>query len=106
MKIPSKVKIGASKIKVCVVDSAELDGGEVLGVSNAAISKILISTSFKGKHCSEDSMTDTFLHEIIHMISQNMGIGLTERQVVGVAGGLLMVIRDNNLDFRDTTRRK
>jgi len=105
MKIPSKIKIGAAKIKVCIVKSLELDGSEVLGISNAAVSKMSISKSFKGELCQEDSMADTFLHEIIHIISQNMGIGLTERQVAGVAGGLLMVIRDNKLDFRDMERR-
>ncbi len=105
MKIPSKIKIGAAKIKVCVVKSVELDGSEVLGISNAAVGKISISKSFKDEPCQEDSMADTFLHEIIHIISQNMGIGLTERQIAGVTGGLLMVIRDNKLDFRDMERR-
>lgn len=37
----------------------------------------------------------TILHETLHSISDEMGIGLTEEQVEGAAKGILAVLMDN-----------
>jgi hypothetical protein len=100
MKIPRTIKIGAQRIKVVVVPSVVMDDEEVLGISKSVIGRIEVASRFEGYEVPEDSMADTFLHEVIHATSCTYGCDLTENQVNGLAGGLLQVIRDNNLDFR------
>lgn len=108
MKIPKELRIGAQTVKVELVDSLEghRELGDAIGHSSGSINRILLSRSVDDPYAGvpalmpESVMTDTFLHEIIHMVSNNYGIGLDENQVMGLAGALLQVIRDNNLDFR------
>lgn len=44
---------------------------------------------------SDDSMRDTVLHEAIHGIEDEMGLRMSERQVAGMAVGILALLRDN-----------
>lgn len=46
-------------------------------------------------HQSLESKRDTILHEIIHAISDEMGLNMTEKQVKGCATGALATLRDN-----------
>jgi hypothetical protein len=101
MRIPDPVKIGAATVRVQLTDSVKSEGYDVLGTSKGCIGRIEISTTYMGEPITEEAMADTFLHEILHILSGNFGLGLTERQVAGLSGGLLMVIRDNDLDFRE-----
>ena len=100
MKIPSTLKIGAQRLRVILKPDVVLDDEKVLGVSKSSVGVVELAKTFCGYDIPEDSMADTFLHEIIHATSCTFGCDLTENQVVGLAGGLLQVIRDNNLDFR------
>ena len=100
MKIPKNLKIGAQKIRVSFPKIVRSQDEEVLGISSASVGKIKIAKNYHGDPCPEDSLADTFLYEIIHIVNANFGIELKENQVAGVAGSLLMVIRDNGLDFR------
>ena len=74
----------------------------LLGQAHSGIQEIWLATSDEGKALPESSITDTFLHETIHAISRTYGLGLDEDQTTGLAGGLLQVIRDNKLDFRES----
>ncbi len=108
VKIPKEIKLGAQTVRVELVDSLEghRELGNAIGHSSGSINRILLSRSVDDPYTGgsvlmpESVMTDTFLHEIIHMVSINYGIGLDENQVMGLAGALLQVIRENNLDFR------
>lgn len=106
MKIPKKVKIGAVNWKIKVADTVNdpASNVELFGMTRYATETIHIAKSHSGASVTETSMADTFLHEIIHAISQTFGLGLTEKQVAGMAGGVLMVLRDNKLDFSDRTK--
>lgn len=97
MKIPMSLKVGAQRIRVIKKDCLSFGYlGRTLPASNMI--EIAMKDS-EGKVITESCIVDTFLHEVIHTISCNYGVGLTERQVSGLSGGLLSVIRDNKLDF-------
>jgi hypothetical protein len=105
MKIPLKLKIGASVWKVRFVDSLlDTDKGEegrsLYGSASFADEVITLARQYNGKDISETAMADTFLHEVIHCCSSTFGIALTEQQVIGLAGAMLPVIRDSSIDFR------
>jgi hypothetical protein len=103
VKIPKQLKIGCSKWKVRFVDTLP-DQDEVgkflYGCASFADEVITLARSYKDKSIVETCEADTFLHEVIHCASQTYGLSLDERQVAGLAGALLQVIRDNKLDFR------
>lgn len=100
MRIPSRVKIGAQRYRVVECDSISWRDDELLGLTRCGVGEISIARTHYGRDVPEDSKSDTFLHEVIHSVSGVYGLGLSERQVSGLAGGLLQVIRDNRLDFR------
>jgi hypothetical protein len=102
MKIPKWIKVGQQRLKIVVRDVVKArNGEEILGMTLTSVSVIEIGRTYHGKVCPEDSLADTIFHEIIHSVNSIYGIGLTERQVIGLSGGLLAVIRDNKLDFSD-----
>jgi hypothetical protein len=49
---------------------------------------------------SEAKEASTFLHEVIHLLDDNLRCGLSEEQVGLLSVGLYSVISDNKLDFR------
>jgi hypothetical protein len=101
MHIPKVLKVGAQRLIIRQSDIVfALDGEPVMGLTKTGTGRIEISTTYHGEKCPEDSIADTFLHEICHSVSAIYGLDLSETQVIGLAGGLLQVIRDNNLDFR------
>lgn len=48
----------------------------------------------------DDVQSETLLHEVVHCIDASLGLGLTEKQVSGLAGGLFAVVVDNRLGRR------
>lgn len=38
---------------------------------------------------------DTIIHELVHAIEETAGLGLKERQVLGLGGGLYALIKEN-----------
>lgn len=108
MKIPKKIKILGHGIKVrCYQDVLQHpDGSACYGLAYKMSDAISICTAFceddgEQVEISETSIADTFLHEIIHHIEYKLGLELKEHQITALACGLLQVIRDNNLDFRE-----
>lgn len=99
MKIPSTVKIGAQEFEIVWMDSPD-EAEKQLGLTKAHLNRMEIAKNADGEKMPEGSIVDTFMHEVLHAISITYGLGLRERQVAGLAGGLLQVIRDNKLDFR------
>jgi len=104
MHVPKSIKVGASNFKVRLVPDEWEDqkdkGSFFLGQMRYGNQEIDVALRSEGKALPEASIADTFLHEVIHAVSRTYGIGLTENQTGGLAGGLLQVIRDNSLDFR------
>lgn len=42
-----------------------------------------------------EALRDTTMHEVTHAIEEQMDLGMKERQVHGLAAGLLQVLREN-----------
>lgn len=70
MKIPSKIRIGGQDIDVCIVERIE---GNKLGSICLAEGKLLIADNFSTRKQSKSSMTNTFVHEVVHAILDTMG---------------------------------
>jgi hypothetical protein len=47
------------------------------------------------KGLPKETEEDTLLHEVIHAVDETLGLGLSERQVIALASGLLAVYNDN-----------
>lgn len=47
-----------------------------------------------------ENQEETLLHEVIHNISDNIGIGLDENQVKQICVSLYSVFKDNNINWR------
>ncbi len=104
MRIPDVVVIGAAEWDVELVDALPSKEGpecDDFGLTIFSTESIKVARSANGRPVSENCMADTFLHEIIHGVSNTYGLGLTENQVSGLAGGLLALFRSNDLDFSD-----
>jgi len=48
----------------------------------------------------------TLLHEVVHLIDDFLGLGLTEAQVTGISQGLFATIRDNGNFLTVITKEK
>lgn len=76
------------------VDKVEMEGGDpkesLMGLCTNDKQDIQVSV-----HQPQDALKDTILHEIIHAVDYQMQLGLKERQVHGMASGLVAVFLDN-----------
>lgn len=87
-KCPQRVKIVGKNYSVVVVD--KVDEEDSLGDSDEPSQQITI------RRCQHfEAAKDTVLHEIVHAIDHAMGMDLAEQQVVGIAAGVLQVLREN-----------
>lgn len=81
------------------VDKVECAGDlkdELMGLCRDGAQDIQVSI-----HQPRDALKDTVLHEILHAIDYQMQLGLKERQVHGLAAGIVAVFNDNP-DFAQT----
>ena len=98
MRIPDRVKIGG--VDVGVIKEPSIDEDErYLGLADCVGNKIYLATHNKGRRVCPHQAAIVFLHEIIHHVSDQGGVGLKERQVQAVAAGLYQVLKDNKLRF-------
>ncbi len=72
------------------VDYRELRGKDLLGESSNAQNRIVIDP-----WQAPSQQEDTFLHEIVHQISNVLGLKLDEETVWRLAAGLHTIIVDN-----------
>ena len=100
MNIPKKLKIGGHVVKVVHMDDLILeDGTELLGAASGGENTILLARHANGRVVQESTEEETFLHEIMHIVTDNAGMRLKEHQVNAIAAGLHQVLRDNRLCF-------
>ena len=95
MKIPKVLKICGHEYKI-EIDNNLMKHHDNYGISNSVSQVIKIDTSF-----SHSQTVDTLIHEIIHIIDNNMKIKLDEDNVCRLANLLSTTIIDNKLDFLD-----
>jgi hypothetical protein len=101
MKIPDLTKVGANDVAVQYSnDLKDKDGDHIFGLATPWMNLIELSTHYQGQALPEGTITDTYFHEITHIINATYGLELEEHQIIGLTGAWLQVIRDNDLDFR------
>lgn len=93
MKLPEAVRIGPYSYAVSVEEKVLGDRNEELyGHILYGPQKIVIQSGL-----SEERTLAVFVHEVLHGVSEYMGVGLSEKQVGRLAVGLVTLLRDNNL---------
>jgi uncharacterized protein YpuA (DUF1002 family) len=102
MKIPRSVKISSHRIKVKIRKKVTGEMADTFGFANLTHNEIVLRSHLGGKPVPESVKAETFLHEIIHHVSSNYGISLTEKEVQQLGTTLLQVIRNNKLNFLST----
>lgn len=94
-KIPSKVQISKNKsYEIVWIDSFENE--TVLGETRFDKNQIVIK-----KHLSPKMTTVTYLHEVIHAISAEHDVQLTENQVLALEGSFYYLLKSDNLFKKD-----
>ena len=91
IKRPDRIKIISKRftIEYQPEGSADLDPGHS-GECRTLEQRILIEEGQK-----PDTQKDTILHEVLHAISDEMELDLSEEQVTGASKGILAVLMDN-----------
>ncbi len=93
MKIPTEIKIGGIIYDVEFVDAIEDDihKPEFIGRVLFTDNKIKILNSYK-----KERQFRTLLHEIIHILDEDLKIGFEENEICRLEAGLFQVLKDNN----------
>ena len=95
-KLPLKINLFGRTIKVEVRESLPLSSytdskEDLLAVGCCYFVEQVVMI----KACLDyDSKMSTLLHEIIHMISDQLSLNLSEKQVCGLEAGLFSIIKD------------
>jgi hypothetical protein len=104
MKIPEAIQLIGHRIIVNKQETVDLDGDPCFGIAIYNSDAILIARNIDGVEVCESVEAETFLHELIHHISNAGAISLKENQVMFLARCLLTVTRENSIDWLDKTR--
>jgi hypothetical protein len=100
VRCPSKVKVGPHKYTISK-DKGDDGDSKFMGTTNNNLLKITVRLELDGEKVPESQVTETFLHEILHVIDLLYDLDLKENQIGALAVGILTTIRDNKLDFLD-----
>lgn len=94
MKIPKEVKISGIIYDIELVDIIEDDihNAEFMGRVIFKKNKIKILKSY-----SIEKQFRTLLHEIIHILDEDLKIGFEENGICRLEAGLFQVLKDNNM---------
>jgi len=98
-KLPKKVRISGHVVNIKTVDVVDEKNLGIVGRSYLAQNKIVLGKLWRGNPLAEDHLRETFLHELIHHVSDKHRCNLSEKQVDSVSRGLYAAIKDNNLEF-------
>jgi hypothetical protein len=90
-KRPERIKIISKRFTIEYVKEGE---GE-LDVDHAGECRTMEQRILIEEGQKPDTQKDTVFHEVLHAISDEMGLELTEEQVSGGAKGVLAVLMDN-----------
>jgi hypothetical protein len=90
MKLPTKIRIVGSDYKVIPSEAGELKAMDHIGECNYLEHTIRIKKGLIGP-----ILKNTMLHETVHGISNELCLGLEERQVELLTTGLIAVLKDN-----------
>ena len=82
------MKILGKEYEIIEADATIMN--DKVGICDFTKQKIYIAEGL-----TDDLHADTLLHEIVHVIDFTIGLELTEKQIIGIAGGLYAVWKDN-----------
>lgn len=95
MNFPDKVKVGAHEYKVLIPYKFR-ERSDYQGQADHSLLEIRVNEDdFCGVRRAETKILGTFIHEVIHCISETWEIGLEEKQVIQLEEGFLAVLIDN-----------
>ena len=83
------IKIGHINYEIKVVKKLKKDGEKLHGYIDYNKEELLICNKFKKKY------TETMIHEILHGMSNFLGINLKESQVISLANCLVLLFQEN-----------
>lgn len=98
-KIPEKVRVNGHVITIKEVDMVSKKNPGIVGRAYLAQNKILIGKFWRGQRLADDHLRETFLHELMHHISDKHQCKMSEKQVDAMSRGLYAAIKDNKLEF-------
>ena len=86
------------KINILGIDYKieEFDEPELLGDCSLTKQRIRMNKNIVDEHTYDA----TLLHEVVHLISNNLQLGLTEEQVSGLAAGLYQTYKIKHKDLQ------
>lgn len=93
MKIPKSLKICGHEYKI------EIDNNLMKNLNHYGTTSFVSQTITIDKSFPHSQVVDTLIHEIIHVIDDNIKIELEENNVCRLANLLSTTILDNKLDF-------
>lgn len=91
MRRISKIKIFGKTIDIKYTNDKNV-GRNYLGLSSSVDNLITLS-----ENQAEENVEETFLHEILHIVSEGMNTELSEKQVIQISTGLYSVFKENKL---------
>jgi Zn-dependent peptidase ImmA (M78 family) len=100
----NKIKILGKEYNIIYfenVSNKNLEMVDNMGLSNMAKCEIHIN-----KNLPEDQKNDTLLHEIIHMISDELCVKLKEDQITILATALYCIFKENEFRFIEIESKK
>lgn len=87
-RLPSVLRIIGKQYKTALVD--KVDDQDSDGESDPVSQRIILA-----KSQTFEPARETTLHELVHAIDHQMGLGLKEKQVEGLGVGIFALMRDN-----------
>lgn len=94
-QLPKEIRILGKDWTIEHVDDLINDKGSY-GRCSVGHAKIQYTTKDgEGKPLNIPMIKDTIIHEIVHAITETTGMGLKERQVLGLGGGIYALIAEN-----------
>ena len=94
MKIPKKVKVNGIVYDIKLVTNREDEIHEVKYYGSVNFDKNLITLYSDRK---DENIFRTLMHEIIHIINEDLKMGLIEDNIRRLATGLYQSLKENNL---------
>lgn len=96
MKVPKKVKV-FGRIYAVIHDNAVVDSHDCYGLVHHETERVFLRK--RGDDFSEEKEASTFMHELFHILDENLRTELTEEQVNLLSVGFFTAVQDNKLNF-------